>query len=360
MASDGIRDYGSQPTQPIRIETGKYLVGAQVCNLWNSSSAWEKIKPFANRKPVLGWYDEADPRIMDWEIKFALEHGIHFFMNCWYRSKNNLGKRPITAEYDHWLRGLEHSRYGDQMKFMIMWENANDIASGVDSESDLIENLLPYWMEKYFSKSNYLVLDGNPVLSIYNIGLLVEQLGGSLPAARAIENMRKRCIEAGFKGLILFGQYCWGPVTERNQLMKDIGLDYSFSYHWPTFADGSTNPGAEFFGDNPDSIILAQKKCWEEQSLGAVPNIVTCSMGWDSEPWGYSCTDQTWRLEPRDFQRLCETARQELDTRHGGGLESTIILLDNWNEYGEGHYIFPTEKYGSSYLEAVREAFRTV
>ena len=34
------------------------------------------IFAFPERKPVLGWYDEASPEVADWQIKWAVEHGI--------------------------------------------------------------------------------------------------------------------------------------------------------------------------------------------------------------------------------------------------------------------------------------------
>ena len=34
-----------------------------------------------------------------------------------------------------------------------------------------------------------------------------------------------------------------------------------------------------------------------------------------------------------------------------------MLLLDNWNEWGEGHYIAPYREYGFGYLDAVRKVF---
>jgi len=34
-----------------------------------------------------------------------------------------------------------------------------------------------------------------------------------------------------------------------------------------------------------------------------------------------------------------------------------LLLLDNWNEFGEGHYIAPHRQYGFKYLDAVRSVF---
>lgn len=32
-----------------------------------------------------------------------------------------------------------------------------------------------------------------------------------------------------------------------------------------------------------------------------------------------------------------------------------LWMLDNWNEWDEGHFLLPNVKYGFSYLQAVRE-----
>ena len=34
-----------------------------------------------------------------------------------------------------------------------------------------------------------------------------------------------------------------------------------------------------------------------------------------------------------------------------------MLILDNWNEWGEGHFISPSCAYGFQYLQAVREVF---
>jgi hypothetical protein len=46
-----------------------------------------------------------------------------------------------------------------------------------------------------------------------------------------------------------------------------------------------------------------------------------------------------------------------MDALPSGHLGSKIILLDNWNEFGEGHYIAPHRQYGFGYLDAVRKVF---
>jgi hypothetical protein len=34
-----------------------------------------------------------------------------------------------------------------------------------------------------------------------------------------------------------------------------------------------------------------------------------------------------------------------------------IIMIDNWNEWDEGHFVAPSHKYGFKFLQAIREVF---
>jgi len=34
-----------------------------------------------------------------------------------------------------------------------------------------------------------------------------------------------------------------------------------------------------------------------------------------------------------------------------------ILMIEAWNEFGEGSYIEPTKKWGFSYLEAIKKVF---
>ena len=259
-ASQSPRKPAEYVPAPQPADTGHYLVGSIMCPLRPGHKAWKPIIPYSDRKPLLGWYDEGDPEVTDWEIKWALDHGLSFFLLCWYREKGNLGKQPIRSFLEHWLNeGLPKSRFGRQFKFALMWENTNSLASGVASEEDFLGHLVPYWINRFFRLPNYLLVDGKPVLGIYGPERLTEQLGGETRAAVAIEKTRDLCRKAGFPGLVLLGQHCWRTDTNPHPQMQRIGLDYSFAYHWPTFAGGDYMPAG--LKANPQQIVAGQERC---------------------------------------------------------------------------------------------------
>ena len=40
-----------------------------------------------------------------------------------------------------------------------------------------------------------------------------------------------------------------------------------------------------------------------------------------------------------------------------GSLGSKMVLLPNWNEFSEGHFIMPSTLAGFGYIDAIREVF---
>ncbi len=340
--------------EPRPVSTGRYTLVMQMCNLWKDPRAWEPIRPYSKAKPLFGFYEEGTPEILDWEIKMAVDNGIKAFMPCWYRTAGNEGK-PVQASYTHWIDGLKQARYRDYIQYMLMWENANGVACGVRDEADLLDNVMPYFIREHFSSKQYLRYEGKPVLAVYLPSLLIKQLGGAAQAREAFAKAERLCIDAGLNGLILLGQFCWGSIMEPHLEMKRAGFSYTMSYHWPSFADGALEAGKKDYTDN--EILKGHRICWNGQNMGALPNIINCSVGWNSAPWGHSCTDIEWKLKPRYFYRLLNNAKAEMDNRPKGQMDADMVFLDNWNEFGEGHYIMPTAQYGYGYLYAVKRTF---
>ncbi|MBC7327858.1 glycoside hydrolase family 99-like domain-containing protein [bacterium] len=330
-------DYIPEP-QPVDTDV---LIGALNCPLWESTDLWKTVLRDLWRVPVLGFYDELNPEVKDWEIKWAVEHGIQFFVFCWYRV--NQGKAPIQTIFERPItEALFKAKFLPYMKFAIMWENQNKGIAGVSDENDLLNNLLPYWIETFFKHPSYLKIDNKPLLFIYRPEFLVDDLGSVENVRKALNKMRDKCKDAGFNGLIILGEYR-GLDPNHLKLMQDLGLDYTFAYVWPI----PNNPP-------PDVAIKTQVDYWEKtRDMGLIPEVITLSMGWT----GWQDEGSIWKLPPKDFQTLCEKAKEFIRTLPKDQLGSRMILIDNWNEWGEGHYIMPYREYGFGYLDAIRNVF---
>jgi hypothetical protein len=329
------------PPQPAPTEL---LIGAHHCPLWEPTSPhmWDNILlRHPERTPALGYYDQANPEVADWETKWAVEHGINYFVYCWYRTSQG---GPVTTMFSSAIeQALLKSRFRDRFHFTIMWENQSRGRAGVSDEHDLLTNLLPYWIEHYFRSESYLKVDGKPVLFIYRPEFLVQDLGGEAQVAAAFDKMRAACVAAGFKGLWLLGEYR-GLDPKHLALMKRLGLDYTFAYCW--YVGGNPTPA--------QAIAAQQHMLAETRQLGILPQVCTVCQAWS----GWRDEGTIWKLPPSDFETLLRWAKDFVAAEQSP-LGRRMLLLDNWNEWGEGHYIAPYREYGFGYLDAVRRVFST-
>ncbi|MBN2308140.1 MAG: glycoside hydrolase family 99-like domain-containing protein [Candidatus Hydrogenedentes bacterium] len=327
--------------EPEPVET-EILIGAHHCPLWEADKPemWAQLLKHPERTPALGFYAQENPEVSDWETKWAVEHGVSFFIYCWYRASQG---GPVETRFSSAIHeALFKSRFVDKMKFTIMWENQRRGFAGVADEQDLKENLFPYWMENYFTHPSYLKVDNKPVLFIYRPEFLVDDLGSEENVVKAFDWMRQACRDAGFDGLCLLGEYR-GLNPEHLGLMKRLGLDYSFAYCWHV----GNSP-------TPEQAIAAQEaSIAKTQELGILPQVVTLSQAWS----GWHDEGSIWKIPPEEYKTLLEKGKAFVESMPGEGLGSRMLLLDNWNEWGEGHYIAPYREYGFGYLDAVREVF---
>ena len=366
----------SVPT-PKPAATGAYIVGAQACDLWANKMDWQTLNGYPARASIMGTYNEAYDVATDWQIKMAVEHGISFLQPCWYRLANNEGASTVMASYDQLLQSIANSAtYRNSIKFSIDWINVGTGLGGASGVADFVNNLVPYWINTYFSKSNYLKFGGKPVLAIYDFETFISQMGSLANAQSAIQSFRKAVSKAGFAGLILetqqsgsttpadhwvvgndprgvdvkFGNYYTKDYAHTNADAAAAGFDFAFAYHLPSFTDlmvSQTPTDAQATSE--------QEQAWSNWlQYSALPTIVTASMGWNAAPW--SENNISWKLTTADYQSLLVSAKSAMSARRSG-MPTNMVLLDNWNEYGEGHYIAPTKGDSYGYLDAVGAVF---
>ena len=322
-----------------------YLVGAHHCPLWEDNAASfprrQNVLRHPERTPALGFYDQANPEVADWETTWASEHGIDFFIYCWYRTSQG---RPVETMLSSAIHdALFKSRFVDHMKFTIMWENQHRGRAGVEDMEDLRTYLFPFWMQNFFKHASYLKVDNKPVLFIYRPEFLVDDLGGEENVVKAFEWMRQACREEGFAGLTILGEYR-GLSPDHLQLMKRLGLDYTFAYCWHMPKGNPTH----------EEVIAKQMEYIRgTQDLNILPQVVTVSQAWS----GWHDEGVIWKLPPAELEDLMRQAKAFTATLPPEQLGSKMLLLDNWNEWGEGHYIAPYREYGFGYLDAVRRVF---
>jgi hypothetical protein len=306
----------------------------------------------------MGYYDEENPEVCDWEIKWATEHGINCFIYCWYRRPENVGN-PVTVEglrCPHAIHeALLRAKHRKHMKFALMFEVST--RWGATDERDLLENLLPFWMDTYFSEENYLIIDNKPVLFVFNPArLAAECFGGAEGQRRALDACRDYAKARGFDGMI----FAACEYDEKKHFdYVDNGFDFRFGY-------ASGYVAEEDFTATDDEIIKGQCEIYQKQ-LACDPQRFVPTAACFSDPtprfterWnalGYRFREwcKIWYLSPMGYRRVLEKMKQISDALPDGAWGKRMIMIDNWNEWDEGHYVSPSHEFGFRYLQAIRE-----
>ena len=207
--------------------------------------------------------------------------------------------------------GCLKARYLPLIKFGIMWENG--CGQGVGSAEDMMQNLLPFWIDNYFSNPSYVRIDGKPVLYVWVPSNVTRQLGGSekvrtnvrADAGRVPAPRPGRPVPRRLRGS--------SRTRQRWRAMAKEGWDASSAYgnNWRPPAQVTTL--GDFCSAPFEGFIDQQEAIWRfKRRLHLLPDITAAMMGWDSRPWKetpFFWSDNT----PEKFRELCRRAKAVMD-----------------------------------------------
>jgi len=342
-------DYVPLP-KPVKSD---YEIGALYFPGWHRMQAWEKIySTHPERKPVLGWYDEGNPEVVDWQIKWSLENGIQYYLVDWYWNKGH-------QQLDHWVKAFQKSRYKSMFKWAMMWANHN--GPGSHSEEDQ-QNVTKFWIENYFNTPEYYTIDGRPVVMIWSpegmdddVRSIERSKGNELRKGEGVKKLldlsQSMVTAAGFKG-IFFIAMKWpesSTKAEDIQWLADAGFDMTSIYHFMDHGGKAEDPMRFPF----ELVVEASLPHWEGlHETGILPFLPNLASGWDSRPWH---GEKHIIIEDRSvagFKRICEDFKK-FSVKTG----IKTMLIAPTNEWGEGSYVEPNAEFGFGMFEAVRNEF---
>lgn len=325
------------PPQPVRanVDLGVFYFPG-----WGSRTRWQPILDFPKRKPVLGWYDEANPECADWQIKWAVEHGVKFFLVDWYWVR---GQRHL----EHWLHdAYPHARFRSQLQWCVMWANHNP--PNTHSREDW-RNVTQYWIDHYFKMPEYYRIDGRPAVFLWAPRNIRQDVGGSEQAAELYAMSQQMAREAGLPGIYFAAMSSHESAAACDEL-KAEGYEGFTSYHGFQLAE--RRAGSKYFGF--DKVVETAGEVWQAADARAsgLEYFPIVDTGWASEPWHRSEARVISGRTPELFGQLCRQAA-DYAAQHG----KRIVAIGPWNEWGEGSYIEPYAEYGFGDLNRMREAF---
>lgn len=334
---------------------------------------WELLKSAPPRfpghrqplRPSWGFFDESDPEWSRREIDLAADHNIDVFLFDWYWYS---GVRLMEETLENgFLKAPNRSR----LKFALMWANhdwtdyfpapydkpRNIWLPSRHSPADLTR-VIDYCIEHYFREANYWTVEGRLFFSIFTPESLVDQLGGAAKTKSLLAALDRKLAKAKLPP-IHWNAMTWTP--EWVAKFRDAGFQSTTTYNITSTEKPAPNLVQEY-----DDLISAHVKAWKEMAETSLPHCPVVTMGWDATPRcehqvpfpfakrKYPYCQLVVGNNPERFERLCKLAADFIgnDRKH-----PPAVFVNAWNEWAEGSYLLPEEKYGTAYLQVLQQVF---
>jgi hypothetical protein len=308
--------------------------------------------PWSDRQPLSGWSDGTSTSIAT-QLRWAHRYGISFFMFDWYYGTDTDPATPLNTALDLY-RGLPgHNDVG----YALVYVNTGRFVVPAAEWRTVVSQ----WATQDFTRADYARVDGRPLIMILDVARFNRQLGGANGVDRAIASLRTAAIRAGLSGVYVVG---------------GIYLDTRFDWNWfrtvpstedfDAFSQYSAPAAAgALSGPQPyPRLVKALEAAWGKFASGSVPFIPDVVTGWDPRPWGSTIDGKLWWFTRtpaqigafvRDAVRF---AKRRPQTSREPQTDRPLMLMEAWNELGEGAYVVPTvgscHLYGAAIAAALR------
>ncbi|MDX9980825.1 MAG: glycoside hydrolase family 99-like domain-containing protein [Lentisphaeria bacterium] len=298
---------------------------------------WSPMAAYGGPTPLLGHYRDGATGVSDWHIRWAVEHGISYFVFDWYCSYRSGPSVQHNTALDE---GFLKADYRNLMEFALMWCNEESGDSSLYTSEEMLQTARH--LGRYFREPNYLRIGGRPVVVVSRPSRLVQSFG-----AEFRELIPRLSREAGLpEGTeIFFVALASAPDPKLAEMGFAATTAYNYAWH-------RANPNGSDRRATYDDMVEGYEQIWRRMTApGNLPYIVPVSPGWDSRPWYGTKAFVRTGSTPAKFRDMCQRAKGYVDP----GLN--MVLAECWNEFGEGSYLEPCAETGFGYLHALREAF---
>jgi hypothetical protein len=311
---------------------------------------------FSDRMPLYGWSDSR-PTTMQEQLRWAAAYGIRFFVFDWYFDAG----RSHDPNVNQALRNYESLRDHAGIRMALLYVNSR----GRAGQDDFVvprsrwRATVEQWTTQEFVRDDYLRISGKPVLFVLDAFALRRQLGGDGGVARAFALLSRIAHRHGLPGVFVVGGvyvdrgFDWARLAV---LLSREHYDALTQYAYP--AAPRVRVGARPYRQ----LIASAKNTWRRfAAVRATPYIPDVMDGWDPRPWNEHVDGRLFwfRRSPSLFGQFVReglrwsSANPRATVRRG---RRPFILIEAWNELGEGSYIVPTVGTCHSYGRALARA----
>ena len=300
----------------------------------------------------IGYYCLEDIEVMRKQAALAKQHGIYGFCFYYYWfSGKRLMEKPVDQLLEHpeidipfclcWANENWTRRWDGQDQDVLIKQNYTD----EDDEQFIID------IKKYVDDPRYIRVDEAPVIIIYNPTAMPD-------CRKSFTKWRETARRIGVGEIKIWICLTWGRDAEMLRISDLVDAEVEFPPH---NIGGDWMELKDIKREGRDCIIYDYYRgveyiigTWERNGNTLLPRHYTCMLAWDNSARRRDGWHAFYHFSLKEFYRwLTEAVRQ---SRAHLRPEERFIFVNAWNEWGEGTYLEPEEKYGYANINTLSKA----
>ena len=296
------------------------------------------------------YYDLSNVEDIKRQIQIAKEYKVSgfIFYHYWLDKNKMLLEKPVE---------IFKNKVKEDFEYAFCWANHNWSTTWHGKESKILMKQeygdeeewkahIEYFVE-FFKDDRYIKIDGRPLIYIYNVS--------EIPRfEEMVEYWNNYLVEIGLNPV-----YIVEYITTRN---KEVSSDKSdavleFEPLYTTFFDISILNKAKRFICKKLKILDFQNydKLWNynikrKRTYGDKKIFKSCFCAWDNSPRKGKNSMVVKGATPQKFEKYL---RKLVNVERKNSINDYIVI-NAWNEWGEGAMLEPAQEFGFGYLEAIK------
>lgn len=307
----------------------------------------------------LGYYNLMDSTIREKQATLAKEAGIEGF--CYYHYWFGEGRTELERPFQE----VVESRKPD-LPFCLCWANQSWYSKFWNNDIECEHKLIveqkydnAEWREKHFNfiakafkDPRYIKVDGKLLFMIYR--------PLEYPDVKIfMQHWNSLAKKEGLKGFFFIGQanndneaisiknlgFNGVNIVRKNDFLKKWRYSNVFTKYYNKF-QRMLGKAPYHYDYNKIYHTFVQKNGLESQE-SYYPTLIP---NWDHSPRSEKRGYVFYNSTPHNFEKHLKEVLEATKDKN-----ENIIFLKSWNEWGEGNYVEPCNRYGREYIEVLKK-----
>jgi len=293
----------------------------------------------------LGYYDLRAPQVMEQQAALARRYGIGGFCYYYYWfAGHRLLEQPLEAMLASGRPAFPFCLCWANENWTRRWDGEENDVLMAQQHSDRDDDAVIRDLIRYFRSPHYIRIGGRPLIAVYRVALFPD-------FKRTAAHWRRICRDEGI-GEIYIAHVESFEMVSAGARPVDYGCDAAIEF--PPHGMAEPYPVSEpllnpdFQGAVADYRDLAVRYATRE--LAGYKRFLGVATGWDNTARRQNNSYCFEHATPGAFQAWLEAAIERTKQQFSG--DERLLFINAWNEWAEGAYLEPDQRFGHAYLQA--------